>query len=573
MKCSSDTGDRDDWERFSKFGAKHGFRLINGAEFLGWVLEAKEDAVFVAWAPSPLYAQATGTDQMSPPDAWILYSEIDSNSQAYWDAEAKCWRVYPTGDVFIPISVEQINETTLQKGVQAIRFWQIGLLCGAFAIAGILGWQYADRRIATLLALDTTTEKLDWVHPVSPDLFYSRGAIAAEGKVLVNFCTQSERRNCDHAYLQALDVESGKVLWTYQPSHDESAYEIVSNPSVVFQHNQLYMQVGQELRSLDPSSGRQRWAIKRPWFAHKGVQSGLGLVTHSGGMTVIRTNNHQRILQSLNPQTGAVVRQFTVQIPQLSTTRDLIAASEDNLYLEQSKLTALGSGEFFDYGQSSITAYDLKTDKAQFYRAILGPVERMQVTQNRLYISTFDHTSYSLDSAPVIQRGRVLALDGDSGRVLWPKSKEQFNCIFGDTWIVDADSIYLNCVQKVDKGEATQMVAAAAATGQVKWQVQTNPIGYSEFLPITVNGKVLLTFRKKSASQHSTQVLGLDRNTGSLLCSFALYDDQFVDRFRSVVAAEGGRLFVLDKIPRWQIWLLLWNRSLWLSQYPSKTCD
>jgi outer membrane protein assembly factor BamB len=437
MERSHDSRVCDDWERFSKLGAKHGFRLKNGTEFLGWVLETKEDAVFVAWAPSPLYAQATGTDKMSPPDEWIVYSKIDSNSRAYWDAEAKCWRVYPTGDVFTPIPVEQINETTLQKREPTIRVWRIGFLGAAFAIAGIFVWQYADRRISTLLALDTDTGKLDWVHPVSPDLFFSRGAIAAEGKVLVNFCTQSERIDCDRAYLQALDVKSGKVLWKYQPSYDESAYDaydIVMNPSVVFQHNQLYIQVGQELRSLDPSSGQQRWAIQRPWFAPPGgVQSGLGLVTHSDGMTLIRTNKHQRILQSLNPQTGALVRQFTFQIPQLGTTQDLIAASENNLYLEQSKLTAAASGEFFETGQSSITPYDLKTDKAQFYRTIPGPVERMLATQNRLYISTFDYTSHSSPPAPVSHGGKVLALEGNSGRVLWQKSKEQFNCFFGAT--------------------------------------------------------------------------------------------------------------------------------------------
>jgi outer membrane protein assembly factor BamB len=134
---------------------------------------------------------------------------------------------------------------------------------------------------------------------------------------------------------------------------------------------------------------------------------------------------------------------------------------------------------------------------------------------------------------------------------------------------VDAESIYLNCVQKTDKGKATQMIAVSAATGQVKWKIQTNPSGYSRYLPIMVADNMLLTFRKKSAVRHSTQVLGLDRNTGRLLWSFALFDDQFVDSFRSVVAAEGDRLFVLDKIPRWQIWLLLWNRSLWLSQSPS----
>lgn len=66
------------------------------------MLETKEDAVYVAWAPSPVYAQAIGTDEMSPPDEWILYSEIDSTSRTYWDAEANCWLDYPSGEISPP---------------------------------------------------------------------------------------------------------------------------------------------------------------------------------------------------------------------------------------------------------------------------------------------------------------------------------------------------------------------------------------------------------------------------------------------------------------------------------------
>jgi hypothetical protein len=82
---------RQRFERFAATGVKHAFRLRSGQEFLGWVVEVREDAALVAWAPSPFYSQATGTDEMSPPDEWLPFTDIESSSLSYWDDTARRW--------------------------------------------------------------------------------------------------------------------------------------------------------------------------------------------------------------------------------------------------------------------------------------------------------------------------------------------------------------------------------------------------------------------------------------------------------------------------------------------------
>ncbi len=445
-----------------------------------------------------------------------------------------------------------------------MRPWQIGLLGIGFIVVGVLGWKYATQPTVTLLALNTRSGKLIWVHPVTPELFFSRGAVAAEDKVLLNFCTQSETKNCDRAYLQALDAQSGQMLWTYQPNRDESADEIVSNLAVVWQHHQLYIQVDNELRSLNPATGQQQWAIQRPWFTPRVVGDGLGLAIRPDEVSFIQLGNRQRMIQSLNPKTGRVVEQFAVSLPPLTATRDLIAQSDHHLFLETSGLTPSGVDGFFDTGLSAITAYDFKTGQVRFRRTIVGTIKDMQGRPNRLYINLPNDVIYRPNLEPIFQRGSFLALDG-AGQVLWQKGKETFNCNSGDVWTMDADSLYLTCAQKVKKG-ASLVVALDAATGKVKWQVQTSPNRYSEFLPMALTNSALITFRQKTDDRQATRIIGLDRTTGKLLWKFALYDDRFVDSFRSVVSTQGERLFVLDVLPRWQIWLVQWQKGWWLNQ-------
>lgn len=79
------------FERFGEDRSRVGFRFRDGREFLGWAPETDEDAVLVLWAPSPFYAQATGTDDWAPPDEWVPFAEIDLSSLQFWDETARVW--------------------------------------------------------------------------------------------------------------------------------------------------------------------------------------------------------------------------------------------------------------------------------------------------------------------------------------------------------------------------------------------------------------------------------------------------------------------------------------------------
>jgi hypothetical protein len=94
---SNDQEIRHRFERYRETGEKHAFRLRSGQAFLGWVVEVGEDAALVAWAPSPFYAQATGKDEMSPPDEWLRFADIEPSSLSYWDGVARRWVDFPEG--------------------------------------------------------------------------------------------------------------------------------------------------------------------------------------------------------------------------------------------------------------------------------------------------------------------------------------------------------------------------------------------------------------------------------------------------------------------------------------------
>ena len=87
---------RNRFEQFADAGEKHAFRLYSGREFLGWVMEVREDAILVMWAPLPFYAQATGTDEMAPPDEWVRFADIEPPSLGYYDGAAHCWVDFPS---------------------------------------------------------------------------------------------------------------------------------------------------------------------------------------------------------------------------------------------------------------------------------------------------------------------------------------------------------------------------------------------------------------------------------------------------------------------------------------------
>lgn len=50
-------------------GVRVALRLADGSTREGWIVEVEEEAIVLEHAPSPFYAQATGTDAMAPEEA------------------------------------------------------------------------------------------------------------------------------------------------------------------------------------------------------------------------------------------------------------------------------------------------------------------------------------------------------------------------------------------------------------------------------------------------------------------------------------------------------------------------
>jgi hypothetical protein len=54
----------------------HCVRMKSGRVLEGWIFEVGETSFMFAWAPSPFYAQATGTDEWAPPDEQLEIDDV-----------------------------------------------------------------------------------------------------------------------------------------------------------------------------------------------------------------------------------------------------------------------------------------------------------------------------------------------------------------------------------------------------------------------------------------------------------------------------------------------------------------
>jgi outer membrane protein assembly factor BamB len=480
-------------------------------------------------------------------------------------------------------------------------FWKLTLLGGAVAVASWLGWGYADQRRTTLVAVNTTTGKLQWVYPLTDDFSYSKGPIAGNGKVVLDGCLRTTDKNCGAYQIQTFNAQSGQLLWSNRPSGSYQTfdgqsgkqlwrnrpggnyipYEIASNQAIVIQNDRLYLQLEHELQALDPATGVQRWQTPRRWFFGRGVWYGMGIVDRPNKLAILNPYSSKASLQTLDPKTGKLLQGTAIKIPKLKTTRNIIAANDRTLFLETSVENPYGSVN----NTSTVMAYDSKILQTRFRTDIKsdGIFQMNAIPQsggfyagrryananeNTLLLGTYDN--YDVETQKSGGNG-WLAMDADTGRVLWQKKDSQLNCrLQRSDYQVDIDTVYLPCrrYDDIDEVTDTRIVALSIQTGAVKWQTQLSNRGYYRDLPATVTDRQYLTFRRVKANTWQTQAVALDRQTGKLLWAVPLFDDEagYVNTFRSIVAAQGDRFFTLDRLPRWQLWLLHINPNWYLKQ-------
>lgn len=60
--------------------------------------------------------------------------------------------------------------------------------------------------------------------------------------------------------------------------------------------------------------------------------------------------------------------------------------------------------------------------------------------------------------------------------------------------------------------------------------------------------------------------IALDRQTGRLLWSVPLFDARYMNAFRAIIAVDQEKVFMLDVLPQWQLWLLRLNRDWYLNR-------
>jgi outer membrane protein assembly factor BamB len=448
-------------------------------------------------------------------------------------------------------------------------WWKLTLLGGTVAVAGWFGWGYADQRIRTLIALDATTGKLAWTYPLADDLGYSKGPIAGNGKVVLDGCVKTTDDNCGAYQIQTFDARSGKLLWSDRPIGNYDQYQIASNQATAIQNDQLYHQLEHQLRSIDLATGLQQWTIPRRWFYRPNLWFGMGLVARSDELAMPKFDDTKRSLQILDPKTGKLQQQATTTIPKLEETRHIIAINSRTLFLETSGLADAPAP--FPNGTSAVTAYDSKTLKPSFRSDIKGgAIFQMEPLGNILLVGNYSHRDITTGK---LSEGSLTAIDANTGKMIWQKTRSQLDChSWGrNKYQVDADTVYFDCNPngRYDIKDNSRIVAISTQTGAIRWQRQLSANRSIEDLPSAITDRQYLTFRRVAdANTAQIQVVALDRQTGKLLWAFPLFDDDYsgLRFFRSIVAAEGDRFFTLDRLPRWQLWLLQMNLNWYLPQ-------
>ncbi|MBE9181179.1 PQQ-binding-like beta-propeller repeat protein [Oculatella sp. LEGE 06141] len=453
--------------------------------------------------------------------------------------------------------------------------WKFKLiLVGAIAVGSVAGWQVGRQQLVTLLAIDTHTGTLQWFQPLkSVDEVYSRGAIAAGGTVILESAESSTPdQRFDTYRLQAFATQTGKQLWTQQlnaPAGDEMSgfgYFLAANSIIDLQPTALYLQAGEELRSLDPTTGEQRWTIDRPWFNTRPMADlwiALGIAATEQKLAVLQLNPQPQQIQILDAATGNILQQTPVPSTDVMTNFSRMKPTHDHVVTAgplQAEDDSLDNDD-----QSTVTAYSMDTGQVRFRAQFRSHINNLQTTASTLQLST-DRVYAEQPDRQV--DGQVIALDSQTGQILWQQSQSQLECFsFYSTWQVDAQSVYLNCNRRRNGEDSSTIVALSAQTGQTQWQSLISSNWHSRHVPIAISDRQLLTFRQvRQDDRNQIQAVALDRQTGAMLWTVALFDRRYVDTFRSRVAIDGDRVFILDAVPRWQLWLLQLNRRWYLKR-------
>ena len=450
------------------------------------------------------------------------------------------------------------------------RLWKFKFILAGVIVAGSLwGWQVAQQRSTTLVALDAGTGTVRWFQPIGAENeVYSPGAIADGDTVMLESATSSvPEKRFDTYRLQAFSAQSGSALWTKQlnasvrDTADGFGYSLASNSVISLQPKAVYFQAGNELQSLDPKTGQQNWMIKRPWFNTREkviFWHGLGVATIEQKLAVLQLNSRQSLIEILDTATGKRLKQISI-------------TSTDE-FTNYSRLTQT-NGQIFVAGQvrsksdsSALTAYNAETGLVRFRIPFERVITDLRTSGGVLQLIT--------DSTKQPERrieARMLMSDSQTGRSLWQHSESELDCFnfrFFGTEEADTQSVYLHCNRRRNDRDSSTVVALLTQTGQTQWRSLISSDWHSDDTPLAIGTHQLFTLRRaRQGSRFQTQAIALDRQTGKILWTVALFEER-TERsifFRSRIAAEHDQVFILDNLPQWQLWFLRMNRRWYLN--------
>lgn len=445
------------------------------------------------------------------------------------------------------------------------------VLIGAIVIGCIWGWQVAQQQSMFLVALDSNSGAVQWFQPLGPGKdFYSRGAIAAGGVLMLESAESSKpEQKFDTYRLQAFSAQSGVRLWTTQlnasaeETTDGFGYSLAANSVIQLEPTALYLQVGDKLRLLEPKTGQQRWEMKRPWYnagERADLWLSLGVAATQERVTVVQSRSNPQLIQILDAATGKVLRQTPIPSTDSFTNFSQITQNDRQVFttLRDRSINGARSDE------ATVIAYNTDTGQVQFRVPDQSYVNKLQAAGNLLQLST----NAVFDSKQPERKieGRLVAIDAQTGRLRWQRLDSELNCFnYRSTWQADAQSVYLNCERRRNEQSSSTIVALSAQTGQIQWQSLISPNWHSDDVPMTMGARQLLLLRQaRQDNRTQTQAIALDRQTGKLLWTVALFEKRALF-FRSRLATERDQFFVTDMIPRWQLWLLRLNPQWYLN--------
>ncbi|MBW4549594.1 MAG: PQQ-binding-like beta-propeller repeat protein [Aphanocapsa sp. GSE-SYN-MK-11-07L] len=164
---------------------------------------------------------------------------------------------------------------------------------------------------------------------------------------------------------------------------------------------------------------------------------------------------------------------------------------------------------------------------------------------------------------------QIVALDSQTGRILWQRSSTELNCFdYGLTWQTDEQSVYLNCNRYPSSQgqQSSAIVALSAQTGQVQWQTLLSLAQHSRDAPMTIRtGQLLMLDNVNQGKRTQTQVIALDRGTGKILWRFPLPSNRSWF-YNARLAGTDHQFFVIASVPQWQLWLWQINPHWYLNR-------